>query len=305
MLVELTHDRIVDVPFTQRQDEIGDIAKATDIFKDSIAEKVANFRIKTGLDDIASNVMIDRRRLQHHLHQQGDWRAWRRRPRPTCAGTCRIRRRASCSAPASTSSTRIRRSSAKCWPGSTTSHEDHIAIANRKLPGHHAPVIDKNGTRLGYLVEWKDETAEKAIEDGGVARSCRRQSPAISAAASRSTARRLHAQPEQVGSTRCSRRPRRCSTISSTMLSALAHGDLTKRIDADYQGTFGQLKNDANAMAERLTTIVSQIKAGAARGHQRVGRDLRPAPPTCRSAPRSRRRAWSRPRPRWRRFPRR
>ena len=55
VLVELTHDRIVDVPFTARQDEIGDIARATDIFKDSIAEKVANFRIKTGLDNIASH----------------------------------------------------------------------------------------------------------------------------------------------------------------------------------------------------------------------------------------------------------
>jgi methyl-accepting chemotaxis protein len=59
-----------------------------------------------------------------------------------------------------------------------------------------------------------------------------------------------------------------CETISTvlndlvTMFSALAQGDLTKRIDADYQGTFGQLKDDANAMAEKLTTIVSQIKAG-------------------------------------------
>jgi methyl-accepting chemotaxis protein len=59
-----------------------------------------------------------------------------------------------------------------------------------------------------------------------------------------------------------------CETTSTvlndlvTMFSALAQGDLTKRIDADYQGTFGQLKDDANAMAEKLTTIVSQIKAG-------------------------------------------
>ena len=58
VLVELTHDRIVDVPFTQRKDEIGDIARATDIFKDSIAEKVTNLRVRMALDIAQSNVML-------------------------------------------------------------------------------------------------------------------------------------------------------------------------------------------------------------------------------------------------------
>src|SRR5450432_1455174 len=45
------------------------------------------------------------------------------------------------------------------------------------------------------------------------------------------------------------------------MLSTLADGDLTRRITADYQGDFATLKNDANRMADRLTEIVSEIKA--------------------------------------------
>ena len=58
VLGELTNDRIVDVPFTTRGDEIGDIAKATEVFKQSIAEKVINLRVRSALDVVKSNVMV-------------------------------------------------------------------------------------------------------------------------------------------------------------------------------------------------------------------------------------------------------
>ena len=45
-----------------------------------------------------------------------------------------------------------------------------------------------------------------------------------------------------------------------TMLSAMADGDLTKSIEAEYGGTFGQLKDDANLTVARLREIVTQIK---------------------------------------------
>ncbi|TXT22995.1 MAG: aerotaxis transducer Aer2, partial [bacterium] len=44
------------------------------------------------------------------------------------------------------------------------------------------------------------------------------------------------------------------------VLRALSQGDLTQRIDADYQGLFGQLKDDTNATSERLSEIVAQIR---------------------------------------------
>jgi methyl-accepting chemotaxis protein len=58
VLGELTNDRIVEVPFTRRADEIGDIAKATEVFKESIAGKVINHRIRTALDVVRSSVML-------------------------------------------------------------------------------------------------------------------------------------------------------------------------------------------------------------------------------------------------------
>jgi len=47
------------------------------------------------------------------------------------------------------------------------------------------------------------------------------------------------------------------------MLSALADGDLTKRITADYQGDFAVLKDNANSTAERIGKIIAEIKHAA------------------------------------------
>ncbi len=46
----------------------------------------------------------------------------------------------------------------------------------------------------------------------------------------------------------------------SRILGALAQGDLTQRIEAEYQGTFGQLKDDTNTTVERLREVVGRIK---------------------------------------------
>ena len=44
------------------------------------------------------------------------------------------------------------------------------------------------------------------------------------------------------------------------MLDSLAKGDLTDRITNEYSGTFGQLKDDANATSDQLKNIINQIK---------------------------------------------
>ncbi len=47
------------------------------------------------------------------------------------------------------------------------------------------------------------------------------------------------------------------------MMAALAEGDLTRRIHADYQGAFGTLKDSANTTAARLAETISEITASA------------------------------------------
>jgi methyl-accepting chemotaxis protein len=57
-----------------------------------------------------------------------------------------------------------------------------------------------------------------------------------------------------------------CANVATTMddlaqmFSALADGDFSRRITADYQGIFAVLKNDANAMADRIASTISEIK---------------------------------------------
>jgi methyl-accepting chemotaxis protein len=260
VLVELTQDRIVDVPFTQRKDEIGDIARATDIFKDSIAEKVANFRIKTALDNIASNVMMTdetckityTNKAMAGMAQEAEGDLRRDLPQFEAGKLLGSSLEVFYKNPAQ---------HREMLAGLTTSHEEHIAISNRKYQVVTTPVVDKNGTRLGYLVDWKDETAEKAIET--------EVSEIVSAAVAGDFSNRISVDGKKGFMLNLTNSVNSlCETTSTvlndlvTMFSALAQGDLTRRIDADYQGTFGQLKDDANAMAEKLTTIVSQIKAG-------------------------------------------
>jgi methyl-accepting chemotaxis protein len=47
---------------------------------------------------------------------------------------------------------------------------------------------------------------------------------------------------------------------TSEVLAALANADLTQRVEGHYQGAFGQLKHDTNAVAGKLVEIVSHLQ---------------------------------------------
>jgi methyl-accepting chemotaxis protein len=47
---------------------------------------------------------------------------------------------------------------------------------------------------------------------------------------------------------------------TGVVLSALANTDLTHRMEGDYQGAFAQLKSDVNAVADRLTDVVGELR---------------------------------------------
>ncbi|MGV8856766.1 MAG: methyl-accepting chemotaxis protein [Devosia sp.] len=47
---------------------------------------------------------------------------------------------------------------------------------------------------------------------------------------------------------------------TGTVLAALAETDLTHRVQGDYQGAFGKLRDDTNAVADKLTDIVGQLR---------------------------------------------
>ena len=89
------------------------------------------------------------------------------------------------------------------------------------------------------------------------------------------------------------------------MLSSLADGDLTARIIADYHGVFGELKDDANTMAERIGSTIAEIKSSAREVTNAVGRNLDQHHRSVAAHRGAGREPRSRPRPRWKRSRRR
>jgi methyl-accepting chemotaxis protein len=49
-------------------------------------------------------------------------------------------------------------------------------------------------------------------------------------------------------------------TETGAVLAALAETDLTRRMTGDYEGAFARLKDDTNAVADKLTEVVGQLK---------------------------------------------
>ncbi len=261
VLVELTNDRIVDVPYTQRTDEIGDIAKATEIFKQSIAQKVINFRVRAALDSVESNVMIAddqyniiylNKSLEKTL-REGEEELKKVLPRFDAGSMV------------GTNMDVFHRDPAhqrQLLDELTGVIDTQIAVGSLKFHLFASAVFDGHGKRVGTCVEWKNETVQKAIES--------EISDLVEAAAAGDFSRRLPTAGKQGFMLSLSQQMNSlCGNIAKVledmvgMFGSLSEGDFRRRVTADYQGAFGQLKDDANAMADRISKTISEIKAAA------------------------------------------
>lgn len=123
------------------------------------------------------------------------------------------------------------------------------------------PIIVE-GQRIGTVVEWADRTAEVAIEKEVAAM--------VSAAGLGDFTRQINMENKEGFFANLSRGLNELvSTIEIAlndirrMLGAMARGDLSERITRDFQGTFGQLKDDANSTADKLTDIIGRIRTSS------------------------------------------
>ncbi|MFO1345115.1 MAG: methyl-accepting chemotaxis protein [Rhodocyclaceae bacterium] len=141
----------------------------------------------------------------------------------------------------------------------TGTHKAQIVVGGRTFALTVTPVVNSRGERLGTAVEWLDRTAEVAVEN--------EVAEIVSAAANGDFTKRVSSDGKSGFFLRLSEDLNRLLETAQrglddvvTMLSAMADGDLTKSIEAEYGGTFGQLKDDANLTVARLREIVTQIK---------------------------------------------
>ncbi|PQA49513.1 methyl-accepting chemotaxis protein [Amnimonas aquatica] len=120
------------------------------------------------------------------------------------------------------------------------------------------PVIDARGVYLGRVCQWTDRTVEINAE--------REVAGMVEAAAAGDFSRRIDESNKEGYFRTLAGDLNRLAEASDNSLSdivrvlnALAQGDLTQTIERDYQGTFAQLKHDANATVAQLKSIITTI----------------------------------------------
>lgn len=125
-----------------------------------------------------------------------------------------------------------------------------------------SPIFDSDGSRLGSVVEWLDRTQEVAIE--------KEVSELVSATAAGNFKSRVSLDGKQgfflnlaQGLNNLAETADRGLADVARVLGAIAKGDLTAKIDADYSGTFADLKNYCNETTESLSSIVGEIRMAA------------------------------------------
>ena len=127
------------------------------------------------------------------------------------------------------------------------------------------PVADESGAKLGTVVEWLDRTAEVNAE--------REVATVVESAAAGDFSKRI-AEADKAGF--MLEMAQRLNAVLSTseralceignILKAIAEGDLTCTIDADFEGVFAELKANSNSQirdaTDSINTAAREIAAG-------------------------------------------
>jgi methyl-accepting chemotaxis protein len=138
-------------------------------------------------------------------------------------------------------------------------HSSNLVIGARHMTVTANPVFNERGERLGAVAEWLDRTAEVAVE--------REIEAIINGAAAGDFTRRLALEGKDgffrnlaTGLNQLLDTASAGLAAVADVLNSLARGDLTQTMSGDFQGTFGQLKDDTNTTVERLREVVGRIK---------------------------------------------
>jgi methyl-accepting chemotaxis protein len=137
-----------------------------------------------------------------------------------------------------------------------------LVIGGRSLVVTANPVISDKGERLGAVAEWVDRTQEVAVE--------KEVAELVDAAAQGNLSRRLDLSDKEgfflslgqgVNGLVSAAEGVIGETVSA--LERIAQGDFSEKIEAEYHGSFGEIKDNANLTVERLTETVQRIKEAA------------------------------------------
>ncbi len=148
--------------------------------------------------------------------------------------------------------------SAEALLASASQQKVRIEIGSRTLDLTAGPVLNDQGDRLGTVVEWVDATQQVAIE--------KEVAGLVEAAADGDFTQRLTEEGKDgfmlelsKGMNQVVETVDRGLVETVSVMAALAEGRLTKRMEGNYQGAFLKLKEDANRMADQISSIATNI----------------------------------------------
>ncbi|OAX55895.1 methyl-accepting chemotaxis protein [Xanthomonas graminis] len=141
-------------------------------------------------------------------------------------------------------------------------HTAQIRVGGRTMRLIINPVIGDASERQGFVVEWADRTDEIQVEE--------EVTQIVRAAAAGDLDSRIGLDGKQGFfllltqqlNTLLDNNADGLARISR-LLSALSQGDLTARMDGDLHGVFARIRDDANATALQLATIVRKIQGAS------------------------------------------
>ena len=250
----------------ERRDEIGLVAASFKRLRDKLRadlERVAvqareNLRIRIALDNVGANVMMadNERRI---VYMNKAVRRMFQRAEADIRGQLPLFDSEKLLGASIDAFHKHPEHQAGLLASLTDTHRSTLRIGGHTMTVTADAVIDEHGERLGSIVQWHDRTAEVAAE--------REISHLVEAAAAGNFSRRLEAAGKEgffleltQGINRLVETTERGINDVARVLKALSEGDLAQRMEGDYQGLFGQLKDDTNATSERLAEIVAQIR---------------------------------------------
>ncbi|WP_411833180.1 methyl-accepting chemotaxis protein [Pseudoxanthomonas mexicana] len=141
----------------------------------------------------------------------------------------------------------------------TGTHQARLRFGSQAFSLLINPVFDAAGQRVATVVEWHDVTTETVVEAEitTLLEAARKGNFGLRVPVTgmqgmlRQLALGVNGLVDTVSSS---------AEQVSRLLNALAHGDLTTRMEGDFHGVFARMRDDANATVAQLTDIVGRIQ---------------------------------------------
>ncbi|HMZ01352.1 MAG TPA: methyl-accepting chemotaxis protein, partial [Burkholderiaceae bacterium] len=147
--------------------------------------------------------------------------------------------------------------------GLTSPHRANWKFGGRAIQLTASPIVNTDGTRAGAVLEWVDRTEEVRAEE--------EVTSIVQSAAHGDFSRRISLASDAPGFMRLlgngvnellGTTERNLAQVSQT-LARVAAGDLSRAMDGEHAGIFGQLQSDLNRMVGQLVETISQVTSAA------------------------------------------